>query len=402
MSKIINITAIALFFILELSSSGFSQETMTITTYYPSPYGNYRELTAHKMKIGRTYSVASPAGPTVNDDNVLIEGNVSIGSSTNSIRKLRVLQLDSSEPLLQLASVTSAAGKYRAGIEFCANPHGGVGTGEINLHPVARIFGSQWDASGEYIGGRFIVQSRINSGDWVDTLTVQNNMVGIATVSPGFTLDVNGSTKIQQSLLVFDKTTIANPAGEIALPASGKLLVYGGLELGTGRAWEGPFTPNPAFYSHDNFILFRDRAGGSEDFIGYRNNAFYFKDALGGGDTSDPDVYGNFVGTFSPPSSRKYKENILPLKSQDYQNILENIKKMDLVYFDYKGANNKRTNLGLIAEDAPAQIVGTERTNINLSDYISFVAAGLKAVIKENEILKKRVETLESQLKNRP
>jgi len=86
MRKSISINAMVLFFIFGLFSLGFSQETMTITTYYPSPYGNYRELTAHKLKIGRTYSVASPLGPTVSDDNAIIEGNLGIGTTNPNQR----------------------------------------------------------------------------------------------------------------------------------------------------------------------------------------------------------------------------------------------------------------------------------------------------------------------------
>ena len=43
MSKLINIIGIAMFFILSLFSLGFCEE-MTITTYYPSPYGSYLVL----------------------------------------------------------------------------------------------------------------------------------------------------------------------------------------------------------------------------------------------------------------------------------------------------------------------------------------------------------------------
>ena len=45
MSKYIKILGIAVFFILALFSSGFAEEeSFTITTYYPSPYGVYNEL----------------------------------------------------------------------------------------------------------------------------------------------------------------------------------------------------------------------------------------------------------------------------------------------------------------------------------------------------------------------
>lgn len=77
MSKILTITAVVLLLILSLSSFAFSEETLTITTYYPSPYGRYKELAAQQMKIGTTYSSGG-----VSPDNLIVEGNVGIGTST--------------------------------------------------------------------------------------------------------------------------------------------------------------------------------------------------------------------------------------------------------------------------------------------------------------------------------
>jgi hypothetical protein len=79
------IPVVALFFILGLFSLSFSDEQLTITTYYPSPYGSYQELTSYRMKIGTTYSGSSF---TVNNNDLLIEGNVGIG--TTPLGKLHV------------------------------------------------------------------------------------------------------------------------------------------------------------------------------------------------------------------------------------------------------------------------------------------------------------------------
>jgi len=75
-----------IFLILFLNSSGFSQETLTITTYYPSPRGSYKELTSHRMKIGTNYS---GSGTSVTDDNLIVEGTVGIGT-TEANEKLEV------------------------------------------------------------------------------------------------------------------------------------------------------------------------------------------------------------------------------------------------------------------------------------------------------------------------
>ncbi len=70
--------------VIVLFSLAFAQsamEQMEITTYYPSPYGSYNELTAKRVKIGTTYSLSTT---TVSDDNLLVEGKVRIGTTDQS------------------------------------------------------------------------------------------------------------------------------------------------------------------------------------------------------------------------------------------------------------------------------------------------------------------------------
>ncbi len=53
----------------------FAQEQITLTTYYPSPYGTYFELHADRMAIGSTYRAVTPA----NDGDLLVQNRVGIG-----------------------------------------------------------------------------------------------------------------------------------------------------------------------------------------------------------------------------------------------------------------------------------------------------------------------------------
>ncbi len=56
-------------------------EQITITTYYPSPFGVYNELRAKKMAIGDTYY--NPASISINDPaDLIVEGNVGIGTTS--------------------------------------------------------------------------------------------------------------------------------------------------------------------------------------------------------------------------------------------------------------------------------------------------------------------------------
>jgi hypothetical protein len=84
-----------------------AQETLTITTYYPSPSGSYNELTAHKIKIGATYS--DSATSFVNDG-LIVEGNVGIGTATPGAR----LQVESSanQEAARIVNSNASAGSH--------------------------------------------------------------------------------------------------------------------------------------------------------------------------------------------------------------------------------------------------------------------------------------------------
>ena len=58
-----------------LSTLCFAQETFTITTYYPSPFGSYNELTANRMAVGST------AVMPVNDGDLNVSGKIREGGS---------------------------------------------------------------------------------------------------------------------------------------------------------------------------------------------------------------------------------------------------------------------------------------------------------------------------------
>ena len=57
----------------------FSAEQLTITTYYPSPYGSYRQLTADQIAIGSGYRNLAYA-----DGNLYVQNQVGIGTTSPS------------------------------------------------------------------------------------------------------------------------------------------------------------------------------------------------------------------------------------------------------------------------------------------------------------------------------
>lgn len=78
-------------------------------------------------------------------------------------------------------------------------------------------------------------------------------------------------------------------------------------------------------------------------------------------------------------SSREYKEDIVGLEPKDYAAVLEEIEQMELVYYRYKNQEDERRYLGVVAEDAPEQVVTPDRKGLSLSEFTAFSIAGLKA-----------------------
>ena len=77
----------AICFLISLIRSYASEESLTITTYYPSPYGSYRELRSQRIAIGETYINGGTycwEGTCTNTINtnadLVVEGNVGIGT----------------------------------------------------------------------------------------------------------------------------------------------------------------------------------------------------------------------------------------------------------------------------------------------------------------------------------
>lgn len=77
MRRLYKLGSIMAWLSLSLFSSALARdEQISISTYYPSPFGSYKELTAYRMKIGVNFSNPSNS---VADNNIIIEGRVGVG-----------------------------------------------------------------------------------------------------------------------------------------------------------------------------------------------------------------------------------------------------------------------------------------------------------------------------------
>jgi hypothetical protein len=98
--KLLKMTFVLIFTTLVLPAA-FTQENITITTYYPAPFGVYQELRSRRIAIGDNYHTSAYCWPpeacanqiNANAD-LVVEGNVGIGT-TNPETPLHVNSLSS-------------------------------------------------------------------------------------------------------------------------------------------------------------------------------------------------------------------------------------------------------------------------------------------------------------------
>jgi hypothetical protein len=161
----------AILFVGIIFSLVFAAETLTISTYYPSPYGSYGELRSQNVAIGDNYTdvtqycwqgtgVCTNTIPTATD--LVVEGNVGIGTS-NPVGNM-----------LDVASTAGAAGNSAIRARY---PSGG---GLLNTQFAALAHrGGFWTAL-------YATQGAASSAAYFD------GHVGIGTATPQWGLDVVG------------------------------------------------------------------------------------------------------------------------------------------------------------------------------------------------------------------
>jgi Family of unknown function (DUF6519)/Chaperone of endosialidase len=94
---------------------------------------------------------------------------------------------------------------------------------------------------------------------------------------------------------------------------------------------------------------------------------------------SDVDITGNLTAlSLAQSSSRKLKENIVELPSEDVVKLLNLLNPMK---FNYKNDESKKEHAGFIAEDIPELFTSADKTAINLLDII----AVLTKVVKDQQ-----------------
>ncbi len=83
---------LVLSFFIVLSFSFVYSEDLTITTYYPSPYGSYNELRTNMLAVGSAYQDTT-ANP-LTDGRMIVSNNISINSNTAGTYSGEAVRLD--------------------------------------------------------------------------------------------------------------------------------------------------------------------------------------------------------------------------------------------------------------------------------------------------------------------
>lgn len=201
------------------------QETITITTYYPAPFGVYQEMRAKHIAIGDTYYdqaqhawatvTPAPAATDISQDaDLVVEGNVGIGTFVPE-RQLHMRGYYNPPNSLGVAvimeeySVNASAAdiffqKARGTVDVPADVSVGDSLGTLDFSgfkdnafrhsfEITPIVESVADAN-VYSGLTF----RTGVDDaWTERMRISNDgKVGIGTDDPRAELDVNGEVKI--------------------------------------------------------------------------------------------------------------------------------------------------------------------------------------------------------------
>jgi hypothetical protein len=206
-----------IFMVLAFSISAIAQdEDITLTTYYPAPYGEYDGLIADRMVIGSNYDM------TANSGDLIIEGNVGIGTNAPTVPLEVVGNIIAADPtdddhVATRRYIKNHAMVYNLGdvvTPFIASQE----TGLVTLVDVT------YENGGVLLGGSV-------SGNFVDsiTITVDAGTADVATITftPPFCEIEHGNDDYRHAGLPSPVTF--NKSLKITYNASGSSNLVGGI-----------------------------------------------------------------------------------------------------------------------------------------------------------------------------
>jgi len=111
-------------------------------------------------------------------------------------------------------------------------------------------------------------------------------------------------------------------------------------------------------------------------------------------------VNGSVAGTsFTPFSSRTFKEGIVAVPEAEHSGMLDAVMKMDLKRYKYKKefGGDGTTKLGFIAEEMPKDVLSADGKGVDLYELLAYTIGAMKAQQKTIEQLEAQLATLRKQ-----
>ncbi len=445
-------------FLFILTSSGsylFADETLTITTYYPSPYGSYNQLyVANNLGIGTTapqtkLDIYIGNGGTGGTAGLKIGGtsyypSLELGIENaydgqirtygNDLRiysgHFRTVGITASESHAIYFNTSKAGSTDWSTPKMALNWDGNLGIGTTGprakldvyesssanpLNSVLKIEGYA-DAVGE---GPFIDFHERWSGSWADWIVAR--IGGVYETSSGgsnrgalvfHTADTSSATtgtaatvermRIQGNGYVGIGTTSPILPLHVASNANTSPLLletYNSYDTVSIMPWSGvSFLSSGVYYKNSSWV---------HDAYGAYNCIFGFSGSAGGSwyasnnSAASWNVANNVVlwtaaGVLQGASSRSLKEGFVKL---DFNDLLAKIGQLEISRWNYKTENSSVTHIGPMAEDFYKLFkTGDSNKSIGLIDEAGVALAGVKGLLQQVKLQQQQIEKLQSEI----
>jgi hypothetical protein len=205
-----------------LGFTAYSQESLTITTYYPAPFGVYEELRARRQAVGEDYIDSSqyPFSNYHDGASLLVQGRVGIGQPW-ATHTWPAVPLDVDSRGISVNSWDGTVALFRDSGESSGGWARGIAFGKENRRPVRMgILGTGSGAAGAdpffHLRHFYISVDQNSTTPWHDGhFTVgANGFVGIGTTAPQAKLDVTDGSITADTIIIKKRSGTPSPVRE--------------------------------------------------------------------------------------------------------------------------------------------------------------------------------------------